>query len=87
MAYMLNDSQVMRDEQIGQAALRLQVAQEVDDLRLHGHVQRAHRLITDDQIRHDSQCAVNSIPARLRVSCQIVGVNCFAYDLFTFIFR
>ncbi len=41
---------VMADEQVTQAQVRLQVHHQVDDLRLHGHIQRADRLIRDDQL-------------------------------------
>ena len=34
----LDDRQVMRDEQIGQVALLLQISEQVDDLALDGHV-------------------------------------------------
>ena len=35
----------MADEQVGDAQLVLQVAQQVQHLRLHRHVQRRHRLV------------------------------------------
>ncbi len=47
----LNNGQVMRDEQIGQTKLLLQVAQEVDDLRLNGNVKCGNRLIAENEIR------------------------------------
>ena len=40
----------MADEQIRQFVLLLNVLQQVDDLRLNGHVQRGHRLIADDEL-------------------------------------
>ena len=39
----------MRDEEIGQAVLALQVLHEVQDLRLHGNVQRARGLVADEE--------------------------------------
>ena len=42
--------QVVRDEEVGEAELLLQVGQQVDDLRLDGHVERRHRLVADDQL-------------------------------------
>ena len=50
---MLDDGQVVGDEQIRQAEFFLQVLQQVDDLRLNGHVQRRHRLVADDEIGVD----------------------------------
>ena len=46
----LDDGQVVGDEQIGQVALFLQLLQQVDDLRLDGHVQRGDRLVADDEL-------------------------------------
>src|SRR5690606_29683951 len=42
-------AQVVRDEDIGQAHVALQVHQQVDDLGLYRHVQRRYRLVADDQ--------------------------------------
>ena len=47
----------MGDEQISDAALGLEVLQQIDDLRLHRNVQRAHRLIAHNQFRLHRQCA------------------------------
>ena len=41
----------MADEEIGEVALLLQVAQQIDDLRLHRHVERAGRLVEHDELR------------------------------------
>src|SRR5207253_9347209 len=41
--------EVMRDEEIGELQLLLQVHQQIDDLRLNRHVQRRHRLVEDDE--------------------------------------
>ena len=48
-------TQVMRDEQVGQIVALLQVAQQIDDLRLDQHVERAGRLIKDNEgrLQHD----------------------------------
>ena len=51
MADVLDHCEVVRDEQIREVELRLQVHQQVDDLRLHRHVQSRHRLVADDQAR------------------------------------
>ena len=42
--------QVVRDEDVRQPELVLQVLQQVDHLRLDGHVERGHRLVADDQL-------------------------------------
>jgi hypothetical protein len=39
------------DEQVGEIVLGLQVAQEVDHLRLHAHVERRGRLVEHDEAR------------------------------------
>ena len=41
----------MRDEDIRQPPLLLQPAQQVQDLRLNGHIQRRDRLVADDELR------------------------------------
>jgi len=40
--------QIVTDEEISEAAPLLQIAQEIDDLRLHRHVERRGRLVEDD---------------------------------------
>ena len=55
IAYVFNHRQIMRDEQIGQSKLLLKVLKQVDDLSLNTHVQRAHRLIANDEARLDSK--------------------------------
>ena len=49
--------QVVGDEQVAQAQLRLQPGQEVEDLVLHQHVQRGHRLVAHHQPRARRECA------------------------------
>src|ERR1051325_11427813 len=41
----------MADEQIGEAVALLQFAQQIDDLRLHRHVERRGRLIEHEKAR------------------------------------
>ena len=45
----------MRDEQVGEIVPLLQVAQQIDDLRLDQHVERAGRLVEHDEgrLQHD----------------------------------
>ena len=45
----------VRDKEIGQAKLALQLRQQVDDLRSHADVERRNRLIRDDELRTQRQ--------------------------------
>ena len=45
------DLQIVADEEIGEIVLGLQVAQQIDDLRLHAHVERRGRLVEHDEAR------------------------------------
>ena len=47
----------MRDEDVGEPELALEVLEQVQDLRLHGHVERGHRLVADDQLGVDREGA------------------------------
>ena len=47
----------VRDEEVGQPELLLQVLEQVDDLRLDRHVQRADRLVANDELRLHRQGA------------------------------
>ena len=53
----LDDREVVRDEQVGEAAIALQVLHQVDDLRLHRDVERRDRLVADDEARLDGERA------------------------------
>src|SRR6185369_13344721 len=44
-----DDGEVVRDEEIGEAEFLLQILEQIDDLRLHADVERAHRLVADDE--------------------------------------
>ena len=46
-----DDGEVVRDEQVGQAELGLELLHEVDDLRLDGDVERRDRLVADEELR------------------------------------
>src|SRR5262245_56907534 len=41
----------MTDEKVGELVALLQVAQEIDDLRLHRHIKRRCRLVEDEKFR------------------------------------
>ena len=45
-----DDAEVVRDEQVGQAGLGLDVGEQLEHLRLHGHVEGAGRLVADEQL-------------------------------------
>ena len=45
----MHDGEVVRDEQIGEPELALQVAHQVQHLRLHRHVERGRRLVADEE--------------------------------------
>ena len=60
VADVFDHTQVVRDEQIGQAEVSLQVLQQIDDLRLNRHVQRRDRLIANDEERRSAHFAAQS---------------------------
>src|SRR5271166_48859 len=51
----LDDRDVVRDEQEGQAHLRLEAQHQVEDARLYGDVERRHNLVGDDQLRPERE--------------------------------
>ena len=54
---MAHHGEVMGDEQARHAQLRLQLHQQVENLRTHRNIQRAHRLVTHQQRRAQRQGA------------------------------
>ena len=46
-----HDLQVVADEQVAQVVRLLQIAQQIDDLRLHGHVERRGGLVEHHEAR------------------------------------
>ena len=56
----LDDADVVGDEEVGQAELALQLFEQVEDLRLHAHIQRRGRLVADDQLGLHGQRAANA---------------------------
>ncbi len=71
----------MGDEDVGQAEVVLKLLEQVDHLRLHRHVERGHRLVTDDDLRlqRESPGDADALPlaARelVRVAVDEVGVQ------------
>ena len=55
-----HDLQIVGNEEIAQAALVLQFAQEVDDLGLNGQIERRGRLVEQDEFRFERDCPRNS---------------------------
>src|SRR5262249_32809619 len=51
VAHVLHDGKIMRDEDHRQAVARLQLVEEVDDLRLHRDIKSGDGLVADDELR------------------------------------
>ena len=56
-AHMTDDTEVVRDEEIGQVELLLQLDEEVQHLGLDRDVESRHGLVGDDELRADGECA------------------------------
>ena len=73
--------QVVGDEQVGEAEVVLEVVEQVDDLRLHRHVERRHRLVEHDQARLERERARDAdalaLAARelVRVAVEVLGLR------------
>ena len=65
MAHALDDGHVVRNEDVGDAELGLQVEQQIDDLRLDRYVERGHRLVGDDDPRIERDRARDRDPLPL----------------------
>src|SRR5690606_25927566 len=52
-----HDRKVVRNEEIGEPEAVAQVGEEVEDLRLDGDVERGDRLVGNDQLGPDHECA------------------------------
>ena len=48
--HMAHDREIVADEQIGQAQAVLQIAHQIEDLRLHRYVERRSRLVAHDEV-------------------------------------
>ena len=57
IANLAHQPEVVRDEEIRQAELLLQIEQQVHDLRLHRHVERRHGFVADDERRLEGERA------------------------------
>ena len=65
LAEMLHHGEVVGDEQIGQPAVMLEVLQQVDDLRLHAHVESADRFVAHDEPGLDRESPGDADPLAL----------------------
>src|SRR5262249_52266155 len=54
---MLYDGQVVRNENVRQSELILQIAKQIEDLRTDRYVKRGHRLVANDEFRFDGKRA------------------------------
>ena len=70
----LHHAQIMRNKEIRQADLLLQVHQEVQNLGLDGHVQRGHRLVADDKLGIHRQCPGDADPLP-PAAIQLMGIG------------
>ena len=68
-----HNPQVMRDKQVGQAELRLQVAQQVDHLGLDRHVESRNRLVAYQQARPQRKCPGDRHPTLSSSSSTLVS--------------
>jgi hypothetical protein len=60
VADVADDGKIMGDEEIGQVELRLELLEQVDHLGLNGHVERADRLVADNELRFQRERSGNS---------------------------
>ena len=61
----MHDGQVVGDEDVREAVLRLQVLEQVDDLRLDRYVERADRLVAHDELGVQRKSARDPDPLAL----------------------
>src|SRR6266567_2820653 len=79
MADVLDHGEIVRDKEIRQAELALQIGEQVDDLRLHRDIERRDGLVAHDQLRSRRQSPRDAealpLPARefVRVLGHLIG--------------
>ena len=73
----IDNGKVVRDEKISQPKIVLQRLEQVENLRLHRHVERRSRLVADDQLRLHSERTGNGnalpLPARELMRITLCG--------------
>ena len=57
MRNVANGGEIVRDEQGSEPPLSLQLTNQIEDVSLHGDIERGHGLIKDDQIRMRDKCS------------------------------
>ena len=78
---MPHDVEVVRDEDVGQAELPLEILEQIEDLRLHRDVERRDRLVADDELRVHRERARDADPLPLaarelvREAIEVLGVQ------------
>src|SRR5262249_20109622 len=88
VADVLHDREVVRNEQIGKPEALLEVLEQVDDLRLYGHVQGRDWLIAHDEVRVGSQRPRNAdalaLPTRelVRITPRVLGQQTYQVQEF-----
>ncbi len=79
MAHVAHGRQVVRDQQVAEAVRRLDVLQQVHDLRSNGDVERRDRFVQDHQLRIDRKRPGNRDPLPLataelvRIKVRLIG--------------
>ena len=78
--------EVVRDEEIGEAEVVLQIRQQVEDLRLHGDVERARRFVEYQEVGFDGEGAGDADPLALAagelpgVALEVFGCQTDAFE-------
>ena len=81
VADVAHEREVVRDEEVGEAELLLQVAEQVDDVGLDRHVEAAHRLVEHEQLGGERQRPGDGDALQLaagelaRVAVAVLGVE------------
>src|SRR5437764_2832333 len=70
----LDDRQVVRDEHVGEIVVALEVFEKIDYLRLHRNVERRYRLVADDELGLNRECARNTDALALAPG-ELVGIT------------
>jgi len=76
---MTHDGQIVRDEQARDVEVRLNFLQQVDDLSLHGHIERRHRLVAHQDFRiqceraGDADALALTAGKFMRVALRVLG--------------
>ncbi len=69
-----DDREVVRNVEIGEGVVALEVLQQVDDLRLDRDVERGHRLVAHDEVRPHCECTGDPDTLPLATG-ELVGVS------------